>query len=165
MLVSWSLTSLFSTNMAISETNLYHVEVTLMRISCRGLPTHQIRLKLEKLFVDGSTYAKYPHSEKFEVTYGRTDGRTDTCDFSKSISSSRRNRALTSCRLGPVISTISFEVHHSKMAEEIDIEKCNFWQFSEVQKLRDCHLDLGLGQGHISMHQHATSMLPAHPSV
>jgi len=136
-----------------------------MRISCRGLPTHQIRLKLEKLFVDGSTYAKYPHSEKFEVTYGRTDGRTDTCDFSKSISSSRRNRALTSCRLGPVISTISFEVHHSKMAEEIDIEKCNFWQFSEVQKLRDCHLDLGLGQGHISMHQHATSMLPAHPSV
>jgi len=32
------------------------VDVTLVRISGRGLPTHQIRSKSEKLFVDGQTY-------------------------------------------------------------------------------------------------------------
>jgi len=32
---------------------LDRVEVTLMRICGRGLPTHQIRWKSEKLFVDG----------------------------------------------------------------------------------------------------------------
>jgi len=31
------------------------VEVTLVRISGRGLPTYQISLKSEKLFVDGRT--------------------------------------------------------------------------------------------------------------
>jgi len=34
---------------------LDRVEVTQVRISGRGLPTHKIRLKLEKLFVDGHT--------------------------------------------------------------------------------------------------------------
>ena len=32
------------------------VEVTLVRISGRGLPKHQIRSKSEKLIVDGQTY-------------------------------------------------------------------------------------------------------------
>jgi len=32
---------------------LDRVEVTLVHLSGRGLPTHQIRPKLEKLFVDG----------------------------------------------------------------------------------------------------------------
>jgi len=40
---------------------LDRVEVTLVQISSRGLPTYQIRVKSEKLFVDM-----------------RTDGRTDT---------------------------------------------------------------------------------------
>ena len=39
---------------------LDRVEITLVRICGRGLPTHQIRSRLEKLFVDV-----------------RTDGRTD----------------------------------------------------------------------------------------
>jgi len=43
---------------------LDRVEVTLVHICGRGLPTHQIRWKSEKLFVDVRTY-------------GRTDGRTD----------------------------------------------------------------------------------------
>ena len=34
---------------------LDRVEVTLVRISGRGLPTHQIRWKSEKLFVDVRT--------------------------------------------------------------------------------------------------------------
>jgi len=34
----------------------WEVEVILMRISGRGLPTHQIRSKLEKLFVHGRKY-------------------------------------------------------------------------------------------------------------
>jgi len=46
---------------------LDRVEVILVCISRRGLPTHQIRSKLEKLFVDVWT---------------------DTPEFSKSISSS-----------------------------------------------------------------------------
>ena len=35
---------------------LDRVEVTLVRICGRGLPTHQIRWKLEKLFVDVRTH-------------------------------------------------------------------------------------------------------------
>jgi len=42
---------------------LDRVEVTLVRIRGRGLPTHQIRWKSEKLFADVRTY-------------GRTDGHT-----------------------------------------------------------------------------------------
>ena len=42
---------------------LDRVEVTLVHICGRGLPTHQIRWKSEKLFVD-------------ERTDGRTDGHT-----------------------------------------------------------------------------------------
>jgi len=40
------------------------------------------------------------------------------------------NRAPTSCSPGPILSppTISFELH-AKMAEEIDLEKCNFRNF------------------------------------
>ena len=52
---------------------LDRVEVTLVRICGRGLPTHQIRWKLEKLFVDV-----------------RTDGRTDTPEFQSTKSSPRR---------------------------------------------------------------------------
>jgi len=46
---------------------LDRVEVTLVCISGRGLPTHQIRWKSEKLFVDVRTDVR---------TNGRTDGRT-----------------------------------------------------------------------------------------
>ena len=49
---------------------LDRVEVTLVRICGRGLPTHQIRWKSEKLFVDV-----------------RTDVRTDTPDFQSTRSS------------------------------------------------------------------------------
>jgi len=52
---------------------LDRVEVTLVRICGRGLPTHQIRWKSEKLFVDGRTY-----------------GRTDTPQFQSTRSSPRR---------------------------------------------------------------------------
>ena len=47
------------------------VQVTLVRMSGQGLPIHQIRLKLEKLFADV-----------------RTDVWMDTSEFSKSIRSS-----------------------------------------------------------------------------
>ena len=41
------------------------------------------------------------------------------------------NRTATSCRSGPILSppTISFELH-TKMAEEVDLEKCNFRNFT-----------------------------------
>ena len=35
-----------------------------------------------------------------------------------------------------------------RLAEEVDFEKCNFCKF----RSHDLHLDLGLRQGHISMH-------------
>ena len=56
---------------------LDRVEVTLMRICGRGLPTYQIRWKSEKLFVDVRTS-------------GRTYGRTDTPEFQSTRSSPRR---------------------------------------------------------------------------
>ena len=43
------------------------------------------------------------------------------------------------------------------MAEEIELEMCNFRQLSEPQKPRDLDLDLGSGQGHISVHGTCTS--------
>jgi len=52
---------------------LDRVEVTLVRICGRGLPTHQIRWKSEKLFADVRTY-----------------GRTDTPEFQSTRSSPRR---------------------------------------------------------------------------
>jgi len=54
---------------------LDRVEVTLVRITGRGLSTHQIRSKSKKKTFCGRTY-------------GRTDGRTDIPEFSKSIRSS-----------------------------------------------------------------------------
>jgi len=51
---------------------LDRVEVTLVRICGRVLPTHQIRWKSEKLFVDVRTYGR---------TYGRTDGHTSGDDL------------------------------------------------------------------------------------
>jgi len=36
------------------------------------------------------------------------------------------------------------------VAEEMDVEVCSYGQLSEVQMVRD--LDLGWGQGHISIH-------------
>jgi len=35
------------------------------------------------------------------------------------------------------------------MAEEIDLELCSYGQLSEVQMV--CELDLGSGQGHVSI--------------
>jgi len=57
----------------------------------------------------------------------------------------------TSCRPRIIVSlsTISFDVH-AKMAEEIDLEICSYGQLSEVQMV--CDLDLGSGQGHVSIH-------------
>jgi len=59
----------------------------------------------------------------------------------------------TSCSPGPILwpPTISFELH-AEIAEEIDLEMCTYGQLSEVQMLRDLHLDLGSGQGHFSIH-------------
>jgi len=51
---------------------LDRVPVILVRICGRRLPTHQIRWKSEKLFVD---------------VHGRTDGRTDTRQFQSTRSS------------------------------------------------------------------------------
>jgi len=75
------------------------------------------------------------------------------------------NRALTCYRPGAMLSlpTIRFQLH-AKMADKIDLEKCSFQQFSEVQKPRD--LDLGLGQRHNTMHNTCrTTNLPDHVSV
>ena len=62
-----------------------------------------------------------------------------------------KNRAPTSCSPGPMLwpPTISFELN-VEMAEEIDLEMCNYGQLLEVQMLRD--LDLGSGQGHVNIH-------------
>jgi len=51
-----------------------------------------------------------------------------------------KNRVPISCRQGSILSlpTISFEFH-TKMAEKIDLEKCNFF---ELQKPRDLDLDI-----------------------
>jgi len=38
------------------------------------------------------------------------------------------------------------------MAEGIDVEKCNFRHFSEVQKPRYLDLDLGSSESHMVMH-------------
>ena len=77
------------------------------------------------------------------------------------------NRALTSCRSGPILSTstISFELH-AKVAEELDLEMCIYGQLSEVQMLRDLDLDLGSGQGHTIIRStcRATSV-PKHVTV
>jgi len=60
---------------------LDQIEVTLMHISGRGLPTHQTTSKSKKkLLVDVRTY-------------GRTDGWTDTPYFSKSIRPSPESTA------------------------------------------------------------------------
>jgi len=45
-----------------------------------------------------------------------------------------------------------FWAPRQNLSEETDLEKCNFRQFAEIQKPRDLDLDLGSGQGHISMH-------------
>jgi len=77
------------------------------------------------------------------------------------------NRAPTSYRPGSILSptTISFELH-VKVAEEIDVEMRSYGQLSEVQMLRHIDPDLGLGQGHISMHNTcSTTSMPNHLSV
>ena len=63
-----------------------------------------------------------------------------------------------SYRPGPIlsISTVSFELH-AKVAEEIDLEMCSYGQLSEVQMLRDLDVDLGSGQGHVSIHSMCTT--------
>jgi len=77
------------------------------------------------------------------------------------------NRAPTSCRSGPILSTliISFELH-AKVAEEIDLEMCSYGQLSEVQMVHDLDLDLGSGQGHINVHITCrTTSTPKHVTV
>ena len=75
------------------------------------------------------------------------------------------NRAPTGCRAGPILSlpTISFALRVI-VAEEIDLEMCSYGQLLEVQKPRG--LDLGLGPGHISMHNTcSTTSMPNHVTV
>jgi len=43
--------------------------------------------------------------------------------------------------------TIRFELR-AKVAEEIDLEMCSYWQLSEVQMVRDLDLEFGSCQGH-----------------
>jgi len=74
------------------------------------------------------------------------------------------NWALTSCRLGAVLSwsTISFECQNGGGDRPRKVQY--FWQFSEVQKPHD--LDFGSGQGHISMHNTCrTTSMPNHLTV
>ena len=52
------------------------------------------------------------------------------------------------------------------MAEEIELEDSNFWQFLETQTPHDLDLDLGSGQSHISMHNACrTTNMPDHVTV
>jgi len=77
------------------------------------------------------------------------------------------NQTPTSCSPGPILSpaTISFELH-AKVAEEIDLEMCSYWQLLEVQMLRDLELDLGSGQGDINIHSTCrTTSLQNHVTV
>jgi len=77
------------------------------------------------------------------------------------------NRAVTSCRQGPILSTstVSFELH-AKVAEEIDLKMCIYGQLSEVQMVRDLDLDLGSDQGHINIHSTCrTTSMPKHVTV
>jgi len=75
------------------------------------------------------------------------------------------HRAQTSCSLILSSLTISFDLH-AKVAEEIDVEVCSYGQLSEVQMVRDLDLDLGWGQGHISIHSTCrTTSVPNHVSV
>jgi len=75
------------------------------------------------------------------------------------------NRAQTRCSPGPILSLtdISFELH-MKVAEEIDLEMCNYGQLSDIHMLRD--FDLGSGQGHINIHSTcSTTSVPDHVTV
>ena len=55
---------------------------------------------------------------------------------------------------------------HAEMAEEIDLEMCSYGQLSEVQMLHDLDLDVGSGQGNISIHSTCTTTsLPNHETV
>jgi len=53
-----------------------------------------------------------------------------------------------------------------KVADEIDLEMCIYGQLSEVQMVCDLDLDLGSGQGHISIHSTCrTTSIPKHVTV
>jgi len=68
---------------------------------------------------------------------------------------------------GPILSmsSISFELH-AKVAEEIDVETCSYRQLSKVQMVRDLHLDLGSGEGHVNIHSACrTTHMPNHMTV
>jgi len=69
-----------------------------------------------------------------------------------------KNRAPTSCSPGPILSppTISFEVH-IKMAEEIDLKKCNFCNFG-----RSMTLTLALGRVEVTLVRICGQGLPTH---
>jgi len=60
---------------------------------------------------------------------------------------------------------MSFELH-AKVAEEIDVEMCSYWQLSKVQVLSDLDLDLGSGQSHTNIHSTCrTTSLPNRVTV
>jgi len=97
----------------------------------------------------------------------RTDGRTDTPEFQSTRSSVGDDLKIGLDRLQnrshPM--TTSFELR-AKVAEEIDVEMCSYGQSSEVQMVRDLVLDLGWGQGHISIHSTCiTSSVPNRVTV
>jgi len=63
------------------------------------------------------------------------------------------------------MSTITFELH-AKVAEGIDLEMCIYGQLWEVQMVRNVHLDLGSGQGHINICSTCrTTSMPKHVTV
>jgi len=78
-----------------------------------------------------------------------------------------KNGAPIRCRPGPILwlPTISFELC-AKVAEEIDLEMCSYGQLSKVQMVCDLDLDLGWGQGHVSIHStYRTTCMLNHVTV
>ena len=60
---------------------------------------------------------------------------------------------------------MTFELH-AEMAEQKDLKKCIFQQFSELQNPRNLDIDLGSGQDHISMHNNcSTTSVPNHVTL
>jgi len=95
----------------------------------------------------------------FEIRIILTFREVRTCD--SFLKRKLENRALTGCRLDPVLSwsAISFELH-AKMAEEIRVEKCNFRKFRSPVTLT-----LTLGRVKVTSAYSVRVRLPARPTV